>query len=277
MEMGIVLSLMVAASTVVGAFLLIRDRKPASDYPQIQDSAKRRKGVVQLLRFKPDAISVILAICAWTVLIGILSILATGALFLGRDVLAEEWEPALTHPSSVLIGENAPHIRLIPDEEDCTPTALAAGSEQLLCEAQFEGALLELDITLEHPAWYCSAFYAGESVPCRAGFGMKDYQTFVVIQSNLGLSAARYQQLAEETVDTSWGENEWLGLARVFVVGFSLATLLLLWRHSGRRLDDQPSPRVLFRAIYAFGIGLIAFWATSYVSILLLLAFKLVD
>jgi hypothetical protein len=277
MEMGIVLSLMVAASTVVGAFLLIRDRKPASDYPQIQDSDKRRRGVIELLRFKPDAVSVIVALCAWTVLIGILCIVVTGALFLGRDALAEEWEPALTHPSSILIGENAPHIRLIPNEEECTLTVLSAGSEQLLCETQFEGALLELDVTLEHPAWYCSAFYAGESVPCRASFDMTDYQTFIVIQSNLGLGAARYQQLAEETVDTGWGEKEWIGLARAIVAGFSLAMLLLLWRHSGKRLDDQPSPRILFRAIYAFGIGLITFWATSYVSILLLLALKLVD
>jgi hypothetical protein len=277
-EIGIILILMVAASTVVGAFFLIRDRKPASDYPQIQDSAKRRKGIIQLLRFKPDAVSIVVALCAWAVLIGMLSILATGALFLGRDALTEDWEPALTYPSAVLVGSNSPHIRLIPDEEACTLTTRSDESEQLLCDMQFEGALLETDVTLEDGmSWYCSAFYAGDSVPCSASFDMKDNQTYVVIHSNLNLSAARYQQLAEDTVDTGWGEQEWLGLARAVVAGFSLAMLLLLWRHSGKRLDDQPSPRVLFRAIYAFCISLITFGAANYISILILLTLKLVD
>jgi hypothetical protein len=278
MEMSIILGLMVAASMVVGAFLLIRDRKPASDYPQIEGFAGQRRGLIQLLHFKPDAASLILALCAWIVLIGVLSILVTGALLVGRDAFATDWESTLTHPSSILVGENAPYIYLIPDEEACTLTVLSTGNEQLLCNVQFEGAWLELDVMLEDGmSWYCSALYAGDSIPCRASFSMKDNRTFIVIQSNLNLTVERYQELAEAPVETGWGEKEWLGLARVFVAGLSLTTLLLLWWHSGRRLDGQPAPSLLLRALYAFGISLLTFGAANYISILILLTFKLID
>lgn len=234
--------------------------------------------VARLLQFHPDVGSLILALCAWAILLGIVAVLVTSPLILGQRAFREEWEPALTYPSVILIGAESSYIRLAPGARDCMRSAPSSEIDQVLCKTLFEGATLELDVTLENDmTWRCSASYAGESAPCRASFDLKDNRTYVVVGSDLGLSAERFQQLAVESASSGWGEQEWLGLGRVLAAVLSLVALILLWRHSGKYPDDEPAPNTLFRLIYTLGISLLIFVTASYISLILLFAFGLVD
>jgi hypothetical protein len=278
-EVVAVLGVLVAASlVVVGAYFLIPDRRAASDYSPTPDSKKEKKSITQLLRFNPDVQSTILALIVWAGIIALTAILViTLVLFLGRDAFANEAELALTHPSSILVGPNLPHIRLIPGEEACQIRSPSDESEQLQCDVPFENALLALNVKLEDGTfWYCSAEYDGQSVPCQASFDSRDSATYIIVKSNLGLSEERFRQLAEDTANAGWSESDSIWLARGIVTVLSLGVFALLWRHSGKRTNDHSTATVL-RVVYSAGISLMFFGIANYVSFAVLLVFNLID
>lgn len=242
------------------------------------DSEEEKKSIKRLLRFKPDGVSVILALLVWAVILGSIAILITVGLSLGRYAFADEWEPALTHPSSILIGKDDPHIRLIPEEEKCRIRSLSNGGEQLLCDVPFEGASLALNVELEDGIrWHCSAEYDGQPVPCRASFDSQDYETYIVVQSDLGLSEERSRKLLEDTMNIGWGERELIWLASGIVTISSLAAFVLLWRNSGKNANDRSTTTIVLRAAYSAVISLMIFVVANYVSFVVLLAFNLID
>ena len=241
------------------------------------DSEEEKKNITQLLRFKPDVVSTLLALLAWAGIIGLIAILITVGLILGQSTFADEWEPALTHPSSILIGANDPHIRLVPKQEACRIRSLSDGSEQLLCDVPFEGASLAVNVKLEDGMrWHCSAEYDGQSVPCRASFDSQRDTTYIVVQSDLGLSEERSRKLVEDTRNIGWGEDDLIWLTIGIVTVLSLGVFVLLWRHSGKNASDRSNATVL-RVAYSAGISLMILVTASYVSFAVLLAFNLID
>jgi hypothetical protein len=183
-------------------------------------------------------------------------------------------------PSAILIGANVNErqIRFIPGEEACTLGSISDRQEQLQCDVAFEGAPLAVDVELQEGMfWSCSAEYDSESVPCFASFDSNDYQTYIVVQSNLGLSQESYQQLVDETLNAGWGENDWIWLARGIVGAISLIVLVLLWRHTNNQIESSSGPVFIMRLVYSGGISLMVFAIGSFVSFILLLAFNLID
>ena len=181
-------------------------------------------------------------------------------------------------PFSILIGEDDPHIRLIPEEETCRIRSLSDGGEQLLCDVAFEGASLALNVELEDGIrWQCSAEYDGQPVPCQAGFDSQDYETYIVVQSDLGLSEERSRKLLEDTRNIGWDERELIWLATGIVTISSLAAFVLLWRHSGKHASDRSTTTTVLRVTYSAGISLMIFLVANYVSFVVLLAFNLID
>lgn len=242
------------------------------------DSEEEKKSVRRLLRFRPDGVSVILALVVWAVILGLIAILITVGLSLGRDAFAGEWEPALTQPSSILIGEEDPHIRLIPEAEACRIGPLSDGDEQLSCDIIFEGASLALNVELQDGmSWLCRAEYDGQSVPCQASFDSKDYETYIVVESDLGLSEERSRKLLEDTMNIGWGERELIWLASGIITILSLAAFVSLWRHSGKQASDRSTTTTVLRVAYSAGISLMIFLVANYVSFVVLLAFNLID
>ncbi len=143
---------------------------------------------------------------------------------------------------------------------------------------QLDGAALHVDVELEdNSAWYCSALYDNQSVPCFASFDPQDEQTYIFIDSDLGLSTERYQQFAKTQVDSGWSEQDWLRMAIGIVFGLSIVVMVVLWRHSGKRSIEHQRAGMLFRFIYVFGIGSMVFFVTHYVSLLVLLLVGVVD
>ena len=71
------------------------------------DSKKEKSSIPRLLRFNPDMVSTILALAVWAGIIGLTAILITMVLILGQNAFADERVVALTHPSSILIGEKS--------------------------------------------------------------------------------------------------------------------------------------------------------------------------
>jgi hypothetical protein len=279
-EIMLILGVLVLASLAIGAFFIIRDRTPSSGYPPSTDAADKKKGIGQLLRFKPTIGSLILALIGWAGIFGFGAILLTIGLILPVGAFTETWTPTLTMPSSILIGANLNErqIRIIPEEEACMLRLVSDQHEQLLCEVAFEGAVLAVDVELQDGMfWSCRAEFNGGSIPCIASFDNNDFQTYILVQSNLGLSQERYQRLADETFNAGWGENDWKWLARGLVGMVSLIVLVLLWRYTGSQIEN-PSGLVFFlRLAYSGGIGLMIFAIGSFVSFIFLLAFNLID
>lgn len=278
LEIIIILGVLVLASLAVGAFFIIRDRTPTSDYPPSTDVGDEKKSVGRLLGFRPSVGALILALIGWAGIFGFGAILLAIGLFLPFRSYSEVWYPALTLPSSILIGANDPRIRLVPGGEDCVIRPISNRQEQLQCEVSFEGSPLAVNVSLEDGTfWSCSADYGGEAVPCLASFGSSDYQTYIVVQSNLGLSQSRYQQLVDETMNKGWGESDWLWLARGIVIVLSFMALILLWRHTGNQVEGRSGRVFILRLAYSAGISLMIFAIGSFLSFILLLAFNLID
>jgi len=253
-------------------------KKQSFNSPTI-DSEKEKKTIPQLLRFNPDVVSTILALSVWAGIIGLTASLIIVGLFLGQAAFADEWEPALTHPSSILIGEKSSYIRLIPEKEACQISSFSDGNERLLCDFPFEGSSIALNVELEDgTSWRatCSAGYDSKAFPCDASFAIPDNKTYIIVQTKLGLSEERFQQLVTDTANIGWSEKDSIWLARGLVTFMSLCVLGLLWRHSGRYTNEHSSAAIL-RVVYAAGISLMIFASANFVSFAALLAFNLID
>lgn len=279
-EIILILGVLVLASLAIGAFFIIRDRTPTSDYPPSSDALDEKKGLGRLLRFRPTVVSLILALIGWAGIFGFGAILLAIGLFLPVRSTTETWTPTLTMPSGILIGENMNegHIRFIPEGEACILGSISDQHQQLLCDVAFEGAQLAVDVELKDGMfWYCDATYDGQPVPCRAGFNNTDRDTFIVVESNLGLSQGRFQQLVDETLNAGWTENDWIWLARGIVGIISLIVFVSLWRYSSNQIEGHSRPVFILRLVYSGGISLMVFATGSFVSFILLLAFNLID
>lgn len=279
-EIVLILGVLVLASLAVGAFFIIRDRTPKSEYPPSADVEGEKKSVGRLLRFRPSAGALILALIGWAGIFGLLTILLLIGFLVPVSSTTEVWTPTLTLPSAILIGENINErqIRLIPEDEACELRPNSVQNQQLDCDVAFEGASLAVDVELrEGMFWNCDATYDGQPVPCRASFNNTDKDTYVVVQSNLGLSQARFQQLVNETLNAGWTETDWIWLGRGIVGVLSLIVFVLLWRHTGYQIEGQSGPATLLRLIYSGGISLMIFVIGSFLSFILLLALNLID
>ncbi len=276
----LILGVVVLASLAIGAFFIIRDRTPTPDYPPSAGVGDEKKRFGQILRFKPTIGSLILALIGWAGIFGIGAILLMIGLILPVRSTTETWRPTLTMPSAILIGENMNerHIRFIPEDEACTLRPISDRNEQLLCDVAFEGAPLAVDVELQDGMfWYCDATYDGQSVPCRASFNNTDRETFIVVESNLGLGQERFRQLVDETLNAGWTESDWLWLAGGIVFVLSLVVFVLLWRHAGNQIEGHLGTVFILRLVYSGGISLMVFAIGSFVSFILLLALNLID
>lgn len=280
-EFMVVLALLVfvslVAAVVIGIYMLVRNKSAASAYPTIGDEETGSKGVLHLLRFKPTALSTLFSLFIWAGIIGIGTIITIGFLLLGLNIFPREpWAHTLTQLSSVLISKNDQYIKLLPETSSCYFVESSDTQQELACELTVEGKPLAITVELENKAfWYCDARYENKLVPCSASFDALDYQTYVILESDLGLSPTRFQQLMEETRDISWSEQDWIWLSRVVVFLLSLMLLGLLWRASHR---EALSPGgIILRIIYSGGISVMFFGAVNYIAFGLLLVLYLID
>lgn len=270
-------SVLVIASLVLGIYLTISNQSPTLDYRPIPDIQPGKANFFHLLQFNPDPKSLFLTFSAWTVMLGIVMIGIFALLLLGGQVFDQEQTIALTIPSAILIENNTEYVYMPLDDLVCSLTADISG-EQLLCTMPFEGQLLALDVTLEDESlWYCTVKYGDENVPCRASFDMKDLQTFILLRSDLGLSALRIQQFAEQSSPTGMTETQWLGISRLLAALLAFGCLLVLWRHSKARTIVNSRPQAFMAAFYAVSISLMIFGLSYYLGIFLLLTLKLID
>lgn len=279
-EIMLILGGLVLASLAVGAFFIIRDRTPKSDYPPSTDNEDNKKSVGRLLRFRPSVGAIILALVGWAGIFGFGAILLVIGLLVPVRSTTETWTPTLTMPSAILIGENMNerHIRFIPEDGACVLRPISDQSQQMGCDVRFEGAPLSVDVELQDGMfWSCSATYDDQPVPCRASFNSTDKDTYVVVESNLGLSQERFQQLVKEKLNEGWTETDWIWLGRGIVGVLSLIVFVVLWRQTGSRIDISSGPALIMRLVYSGGISLMIFGIGSFLSFILLLALNLID
>lgn len=270
-------SVLVVASLVLGIYLTLSNQPPILEYRPMPDIQPGRANLFHLLQFNPDPISLILTLSAWTVTLGVVMIGIFALLLFGGRIFDQEQPIALTIPSAILIENNAEYVRLPLDDLRCSLTVDISG-EQLLCTMPFEGQALALDVTLEDEMfWYCTVKYGDENVPCGASFDMKDSQTYIVLSSDLGLSALRLQQIAEDSSPTGMTEAQWVDISRLLAALLALGCLLVLWRHSKGRSLEKSRTQAFMAAFYSVSISLMIFGLSYYLGVFLLLTLKLVD
>ena len=278
-ELLIIVGVLVTASLVIGIYLTLTDRSPINELVPAPTTDQERRTLFRLLSFRPHYGALFLTLAAWALVLGVLTIaVLSGLLLLFRALPEEESTIVLTQPSTLLIGVEEPYLHLVPEETACTLSRPAATSEQLLCVIELAGGNLKVDVVLEDStAWYCSAFYDGQSLPCRASFSMDDLQTFLVINSDLGLSERQRQQLADEQPNPGWQEADWINLSRATAAVLALISLILLWRHSGKALAAESNASGLSRVIYSTSISFMIFGITNLLSQFMLLLLGLID
>lgn len=270
-------SVLVAASLVLGIYLTVSNQPPILEYRPMPNIQLEKANLFHLLQFNPDPRSLLLTLSAWTVTLGVMMIGIFALLLLGGRIFDQEQTIALTIPSAILIENNTEYAHLPLDDLTCSLTADISG-EQLLCTMPFEGQALALDVALEDETfWSCTVKYGDEHVPCRASFDMKDLQTYIVLHSDLGLSAVRLQQIAEDSSPTGMTEAQWLDISLLLAALLALGFLLVLWRHSKGRSIEKSRTQAFMAAFYSVSISLMIFGLSYYLGIFLLLTLKLVD
>lgn len=276
-EILIISSVLVAASLVLSIYLTLSNRVPSLEYRSMPDIQLGKANLFHLLQFKPTPRALLLTLSAWTVTLGIVMIGILAFLLIGGQFFNQKQTVALTVPSSILIENNTEYVHMHLADLTCSLTADIA-SERLLCTVPFEGQLLALDVALENKtSWHCSANYDDEHVPCIANFDMKDSQTFILLRSDLGLSALHLQQIAEESPPTGMTEAQWLSISRLLAALLAVGCLLVLWRHSNAQSIEKSRIQLVMAAAYAVTISLMVWGLSYYLGIFLLLTLKLID
>ena len=235
--------------------------------------------MLRVLRFGPSFRFVALALLAWTVAAAAIAVFVIAGLFaLNSASSREPWQPTLTKPVSILIGKQDHYMHLGWKHFTC---AMVSGESRIHCGATVEGSLLETAIMLGDHSLLCDASYAGKMVPCWASWN-DHLQSYVVIESDLGLDGARFQQLVDQTANVGWGEADWIRVAAGVAIGIGAVLASLLWGHSGRVEGTTlsagwSSPVTVLRLIYAAGAGLMVSVVFLSASIPILGLLRLID
>lgn len=232
-----------------------------------------------VFRFRPSFRLVALALLAWTVAAFAIACFVVAGLFAYNSASPREpWEPSLPKPVSILIGKQDPDVRIRRKDLTC---AMVSGEGRMHCGATFEGHLRETTVMLEDYGLLCDASYAGKVVPCWASWNIHQ-QSYVVLESDLGLDGARFQQLVDQTANVGWGEADWIRLAAGIAIGIGAITAVSLWGHSGQVKGTALSAGwssliTVLRLICAAGAGLMVFEVSISASIPILGLLRLID
>ena len=269
--------LLLVASFILGAYLLITGRPLVLDVRPMQAEHAEPATLLSLLRFRPNVWAVLLSLCTWTFTLSIVAVfIIIGMALLARSNVNRDADITLTVPSAIMLTSSGRHVTLPLSDLECT---LDKGTdrEQLLCEMMLDDQMLTLDVVLiAGTFWECTSTYEDKPVPCRASFSDEDLQTYVILESALGLSDIRIQQLISAQPTSGPSAARWLDLAWVMAGACALAACAILWRHSRARIDRPSQATSVLAATYSIGASLTLFWLVYCITVLALLLFGVV-
>lgn len=122
------------------------------------------------------------------------------------------------------------------------------------CGTTFEGQPLEVEVRFQNAeqrfAESCRASYAGQAIACQPSFAYENPASSVLIRDSLGVSAARFAELRQESWWLYWDEGRWLTAVRPLALLVAVGTAVWHhWRSRHVRLRANSTAERIFDAL----------------------------